>query len=294
MPNRQPRPVINRLLAVLCLLLTAWLPVIGWAADSAATRPIRIGLTPVILDDQHQLLADLRLWLEQRLERRVEFVQRVSYLQMLELQLRGEVDFAWICPLPYVQNKNRLRLVATPVFRGSPHYQAYIIVPVDDRITGSLHDLKGRTFAYSDIDSVSGHLYPIHEIERIGFDRSGLFARSFFTWTNRNVIEAIADGLADGGAVSGYVWETLNRDAPAITARTRVVQKSDRLGFSPIVASPHVQDRTIADLAKALAAMPGDATGQDLLRRLNLDGFTGPDESLYTDIESMSRTLSRP
>ena len=63
-----------------------------------------------------------------------------------------------------------------------------------------------------------------------------LFRKTFFTWAHQDTVRAVAVGLAQAGAVDGYIWETLDRIEPELTRETRVVAKSDWYGFPPIVA----------------------------------------------------------
>ena len=125
----------------------------GIAASADAPRPFSVGITPVFLDDQLSLLREWGRYLERHLHRPVEFVQRGSYREVVDLALTGRLDFAWICGYPYVQSGERLRLLAVPLYQGKPEYRAYLIVPTGDRTTLSIGDLRGKVFAFSDPDS---------------------------------------------------------------------------------------------------------------------------------------------
>ena len=77
------------------MLVALWLAVLGMAAVGATdARPIRFGMTPAFLHDQHALLAEWRVYLEQRLQRPVEFVQRDRYRDTMDLLQQQKVDFA--------------------------------------------------------------------------------------------------------------------------------------------------------------------------------------------------------
>ncbi|MGN7871899.1 PhnD/SsuA/transferrin family substrate-binding protein, partial [Paracoccus sp. 22332] len=49
-------------------------------------------------------------------------------------------------------------------------------------------------------------------------------------------MRAVADGLVRSGSVDGYVWEALAVIEPGLTARTRVIARSEWLGFPPVCA----------------------------------------------------------
>ncbi len=114
---------------------------------------VRFGLTPVFLDDQLETLRAWKAYLGSALGQEVQLRQRASYQEITELLLGHQLDFAWICGFPYVRHQRQLHLVGVPVFEGKPLYRSYLIVPVADRDSRSLADLRGRVFAYSDPDS---------------------------------------------------------------------------------------------------------------------------------------------
>lgn len=254
--------------------------------------PIRIGLTPVFLDDQTAFVNAWRMYLQNHLKRPVVFVQRNSYREITDLMRSGKLDFAWLCGYPYVRNKQSMNLLAVPVYQGKPLYRSYLIVPASDRQTRSIADLRGKVFAFSDPDSNSGYLVPAYELHRLQEKPSTFFSKTFFTWSHRKVVEAVAAGLAQGGAVESYVWDTLALQHPELTMQTRIVAISAEFGFPPFVAGKMVTPADTAALRKALLAMPQDEEGARLLRNLHLDGFVTGDEHMYDSIAQMMRAIA--
>ncbi len=280
---------MNKILRVLSLLLALTFATTLYAAAQPAKPPIRIGLTPVFLDDQSAFLNTWRSYLELHLKRPVVFTQRGSYREIMDLLRDGKLDFAWLCGYPYIRNRDHFRLVAVPLFHGEPLYHSYLIVPASDTKTRMLTDLSGKIFAFSDPDSNSGHLYPEYLLAKQGLQPSSFFAKNFYTWSHRKVVEAVASGLAQGGAVDGYVWDTLSRTHPELTSRTRIVTESPQFGFPPIVASSSVSMRDIGNFQKILFGMGRDEEGIVLLDRLNINGFVKGDDHLFDSIADMSR-----
>jgi phosphonate transport system substrate-binding protein len=289
--NRPRRTFIseNRRRLLLTLATATVSPVFASTGSEAA---VRIGLTPVFLDDQVGFLAKWRAWFERNLGREVVFVQRGNYREISDLLRAGKIDFAWVCGYPYVRQKAQMRLVAVPLWRGKPLYQSYLIVAANDRQSKSLLDLKGKIFAYSDPDSNSGYLFPQYFLSTHGEQPAQFFARTFFTWAHRKVVEAVGVGLADGGAVDGYVWETLAQVRPDLTAATRIIDRSPMLGYPPFVANRYVPSGEVERLRRVLLDMAAQPEGLDLLRRLNLDGFTAANPGLYDGIGQMADRLA--
>lgn len=275
------------------ILKTAFLSFVpGFAAArEGLKRPLLFGTTPVFLDEQTRFLNDWQRYFSARLAQPVRFIQRGRYREILELLLSGKLDFAWLCGFPYVRHKHRLRLLAVPLYGHAPLYRSYLITPAEDQKTRTILDLRGRIFAYSDPDSNSGWLTPQVELKRHGEEARRFFRKSFFTFSHRRVIEAVAAGLAQGGAVDGYIWDTLSRLHPEVTRATRVAWRSQTFGFPPVVAGPSLTAATGAAVREALHAMTVDSEGRRLLDQLNLTGFTAGNPALFDGIEANWRYL---
>lgn len=264
------------------------------AVVAGEVSPIRFGMTPAFLHDQHALLAQWRVYLEKRLDRPVEFVQRDRYRDTMDLLQQQKVDFAWICDYPYVMLKKDVRLMTVAVNEGKPTYRSYLIVPARDTQTHSVVDLKGAVFAYADPHSNTGYLVPRFELKRTGADPATFFKRTFFTWSHRKVIDAVAAGLAQGGAVDSYVWDVLNKVRPDITAKTRIAWRSEDFGFPPIVAQRGISNANFARMQSVLTGMKDDAQGRALLGQLKLDGFIEGSPQLYDGVADMMRLFGEP
>ncbi|MFO1280931.1 MAG: phosphate/phosphite/phosphonate ABC transporter substrate-binding protein [Burkholderiales bacterium] len=254
---------------------------------AAEPGPLRIGLTPVFLDNQITLLNAWRGYLQDALDGPVQFVQRGTYREIVDALRGGGLDFGWICGYPYVRHASELGLVAVPLYAGAPLYRSYLIVPESDTRARSILDLRGGVFAYSDPDSNSGYLYPTYALVRLQERPDAFFRRTFFTWAHRSVVDAVAAGLADGGAVDGYVWETLARTDSTGARRTRVIARSQPFGFPPFVGHARLPKAKIERLRAALIGMGRDERGRRLLAQLNLDGFTAGETALFDGIRQM-------
>jgi phosphonate transport system substrate-binding protein len=260
----------------------------GWAA-----QPIRIALTPTFLDERPGLLAEWQAYLEAKLGQSVRFLLRDSYQETMELLYQGEIDAAWLCDCPHVTGNREFRLLATPLFRGQPYYNAYLVVPAADLSTRGILDLRDKVFAYTDPYSNAGHLSPRYEIRKSGADPEHFFRRSFFAHSQHNAIEAVAAGLADGAMVNSYVWETISRYDPALTGRTRVASRSQDYGFPPFVVYHALPEQTFTALQRALMDMHADPRGHALLEKMNLDGFGPPQPEIYRTVQEMMNYMHK-
>lgn len=253
----------------------------GTAKGNAA---LKFGLTPVFLSNDLELLSRLKNYLSRQTGREVQLVQRRTYEEITALLLSGQLTAAWICGYPLVQYRDKLALVAVPLWREQPLYRSYLIVPAG-REAASIDDLWGDLHAFSDPNSNSGFLVTAALLAEKGLKPEGFFRDTIFTYGHRNVVRAVASGLAQSGSVDGYVWEVMASLEPELTSRTKVIRKSELLGFPPVACLAAQANSTDVELIrKALLSMADDPEGRAILSLLKLDGFTEEPQSLYDPI----------
>jgi phosphonate transport system substrate-binding protein len=254
------------------------------AGHALAATPFRFGLTPVLLDSDIALLGQMQTYLEEALGAPVDLVKRRTYQEITALLLSGELDAAWICGFPFVQHWDRLALVVVPLYHHQPLYQSYLIVPHDREVV-DWQSLRGDIHAFSDPDSNSGHLVTWALLAGAGETPQDFFRETIYTYGHRNVVRAVASGLAQSGSVDGYVWDVISHRDPNLASKTRVLRKSELLGFPPVAsltinqAAPRVQA-----LSAALQSTGLSDNGRKLLDMLELDGFAVEERSLFDPI----------
>jgi len=253
-----------------------------WPTSSmGAGEAVSIGLNPLFLDSDIQLLALLQTYLAERLGRPVQLLKRRTYQEITALLLSGQLDAAWICDDPYVQHEDQLALLAVPLYRHEPLYQTYVIVNEGSKAQ-SFDEVRGTVHAFSDPDSTSGFLVTRHLLALRHTTPAQFFRTSFFTYGHRNVVRAVATGLAESGSMDGYVWDVMRAREPELIDKTRVVYTSEKLGFPPIVGLKSASDPALAKaISDAFIDMPTHPIGRQILAILDLDGFTKADPDLY-------------
>lgn len=257
-------------------------------------RPVRFGLTAVVVTENLRFLDQWSEYLSVKMGRKVEFVLRRSYQEVMDLLDSGNLEFAWICGYPFVQSREpeTIQLLTVPEYRGEPLYHSYIIVPQNSPVK-NLSELEGKVFAFSDPDSNSGFLYPLSLLTTQDKNPETFFRQTFFTFNHAETVQAVSEQFADGGAVDSYIWEYLAIVKPEITEKTRIINTSPSFGFPPIVSRVSVNSTTVQKMKTTLENMDDDIAGKALLAQLKLDGFGQYSYSLYSGIKVMANKVQK-
>lgn len=257
---------------------------------SPAERPLRIAVGAMISPERtYVAYGQLFTLVAERVGRPAEFVQRRTYREINDLLASGEVDLAWICTGAWRDLKARgaARLLAVPVVGGRATYRAYLLAgPTNGAST--LLDLRGRRFAFTDPDSLTGCLVPRRDIASLGHDPRGFFGEEFFTHAHDSSIEAVRRGLADGASVDGLVYDFLAARAPGEVEGVRVLARSPEFPIPPVVVPANLDAALAERLLSAIRSLHRDETGRRLLAEILVDRFDVPDAAAYDAVEGAS------
>ncbi len=274
------------------LLFPVLLSLLFISVRAEERKPVRFGLTAVVVRENLRFFDDMADYLSQKMGRPVKFVQRKSYREIMDMLESGKLEFAWICGYPFIQKRKPeyLKLLTVPIYKGAPFYRSYIIVHHDSSYK-DIAELKGSVFAFSDPDSNSGFLYPQFFLTTRNFNFNQFFRQTFFTYNHAETVEAVAARVADGGAVDSYIWDFLKKTNPQIAQKTRVIHASSLFGFPPIVARKSVSVDLTKKMTRALTEMNKNPAGKQLLNTLHLDGFGQFSADIFDDIKVMAEKI---
>jgi len=193
--------------------------------DGHEAVPLRVAIAAVIspqgtLDSYYPLLK----YLEAKLNRPVELIQRRTYLETNDLIEHGEVDIAFVCTSAYIRGHDTfgMELLVAPQVNGKKTYNSLLIVPTSSSAQ-SMADLRGKVFAFTDPISLTGRVFPTNLVQQLGFTPEIFFARTFFTYSHDEAIRAVASGLADGAAIDSLVYEFEIQRDPSLKDKIRII-----------------------------------------------------------------------
>ncbi|MBI4840449.1 MAG: phosphate/phosphite/phosphonate ABC transporter substrate-binding protein, partial [candidate division NC10 bacterium] len=257
--------------------------------------PLRIAVAAMISPEETlNVYQELMDYIAAKLGRPVEMKQRRTYQEVNDMLGTGKLDAAILCSGTYVHAKRQygVELLAVPVINGSPTYRSYIIVP-QSSTAASLEELHRKRFAFTDPLSTSGYLYPVYYLVSRGRQPATFFAKTLFTYSHDNSIEAVAESVVDGAAVDSLIYDYLQVTKPALVAQTRIVHRSPSFGAQPVGVPKNLDPATRRALRDLFLGLDQDPAGQGILRKLGVDRFIPGNDRLYDSIRKMLRVMER-
>lgn len=239
--------------------------------------------------------APLLDYLERKLNRPVELVQRRTYAEVNDLVKTGFVDVAFVCTSAYLagQRDFNMQLLAAPEVDGETVYYSVLIVPATSE-AHSMVDLRGKVFAFTDPMSNTGHNFPKYLVKQLRETSESFFSRTFFTYSHDDAIRAVASGLADGAAVDSLVYDYAIEREPELAQRTKIIFRSEPFGIPPVVSGPQARPQIVAEVRDLLIGMATDADGQQVLGGLNIDRFVTVEDRIYDSARQLEAQVAAP
>ncbi|GAC1548970.1 MAG: putative selenate ABC transporter substrate-binding protein [Vulcanimicrobiaceae bacterium] len=197
-------------------------PLRARAADELRVAFIPDIATTAASYSEKQPLADM---LQQATGHPVRIIIPTSYAATVEAIGNEGVDLAYFGALTYV--KANLRYGARAVVQRveDRRFHALFIASAANASLGSLKDLKGKSFAFGDVNSTSGHLIPAKELSEAGLDAErDLKVR--YTGNHTATALAVASGQVDAGAIDESVYTKMLADKTIDAAKARVFATS--------------------------------------------------------------------
>jgi phosphonate transport system substrate-binding protein len=209
-------------------------------------------------------------------------------------QLReGEVDFAFLCGLPYVrlrrEDPTAVEAIAAPVlagerYGGRPVYFSDVIV-AQESPADTLEGLRGCRWAYNDPDSHSGYLVTLYSLLVRG--REGLFSEWVRAGFHQESIRLVAAGRLDASAVDSQVLSVELRDHPELAGRIRVVDTFGPSSIQPLVATRAAPPALRRRVQEVVSRLHREEAGRRGLAQGLVERLVAVDDCAYDDIRRM-------
>lgn len=144
-----------------------------------------------------------RVYAEEALGVPVRLFTPADYNGVIQGMLGGTIDLAWLGASAYAAIHIADPDAASPILvktnlDGSFNYHSIGFARADSGIT-SLDDLKGKKFAFADVNSTSGYLVPLVELPKQGYamEPGAFFGEIVFSGGHEQSIIGVANGDFD-------------------------------------------------------------------------------------------------
>lgn len=204
-----------------------------------------------------------------------------SYAAVIEAMGAGKGDIGWLPPFSYVlaREKYDVELLYIVAHFGRPFYRGQILVRADSDIQ-TLGDLKGKSFAFVDPASTSGHLYPKTLLLKKGFNPETFFKQSRFAGSHNAVVLSVMKGEVDAGATYEGARAAVAKSFPDVYKQLRVIAYTPQIPNDTICARKGLDKKLKERIRSGLLKISKSPEGARLMKKaygisglIDLDGM---------------------
>jgi phosphonate transport system substrate-binding protein len=232
--------------------------------------------------------------LRQELAMEVEPFVATDYTGVVEALRVNKLDAAFLAPASYVLAKNEanIRVVLKSQREGVPFYYAAIITRADSGIR-TINDLRGKTFAFGDSLSTTGHVFPRKMFKDHGIDPVRDFEKILYSGGHDATVLAVLNGKVDAGAT--YANSPDSKDTawmrylkvPADIMKIRAIAFSEPIPADNLVVSAGLDERVAKKIVDLFVQLSRDPRGKKMFRDLyQIDGFVTATDKDYDSVRA--------
>ncbi|GGK76578.1 putative selenate ABC transporter substrate-binding protein [Planomonospora parontospora subsp. parontospora] len=260
---------------------------------------LRVGIIPNISPEtQRAHYEPFRKYLADRLKTDVELFVATNYAGVVSALAGKKLDIAYLGGLTYVQAEAQTKVtpLVTEVDQetGTPEYLSAIVAKADASFRSAKDVVAaGGKFAFGDVSSTSGSLYPRVMLVDAGarcqtgdLTACPPLASVAFTGGHDATAQAVASGSVDAGGIELRILHRLEKQGSVPKGALKVVETREVMGY-PWVAGPDLTGETRDAVINAFTAM-SDPKLLDLMRAKAYVKVSAAD---YADVRKQATDL---
>jgi phosphonate transport system substrate-binding protein len=242
------------------------------------------GATQVSIEEK----GPLRDYLAKSLGITINLIIPTNYNATVEGLGNGSLDFAYLGALTYVKAHESYGVIPLVQRQADKNFHSVFVVPSSAPFK-QLADLKGKRFAFGDINSTSGHLIPYQELKKAGVDVDhGLQFR--YTGSHTATLKAVEAGAVDAGALDETVYKEMTTDGKVDPGKVRVLYTSHPFVDYVWVARKDTDPKRREAFAQAFLSLK-EGKDDAILKILRGMNFQRANDAEYADIRSIAAEL---
>ena len=301
----KPRTRIARLIGYASHVLSWGLSFLLMGCGDAPNAPkiLRVGFVPAenaqeVMQNAQPLVEILR----DKLGMEIQPFVATDYTGVVEALRVGKLDVAFMAPASYVLAKNEadIKVVLKSERKGIPSYYAAIITRVDSGIE-TLDDLRGKTFAFGDSLSTTGHVIPRKMFKERGIDPARDFKRILYSGGHDATVLSVLNRKVDAGATyanspdsQDTAWMRYIKD-PNEVKNIRAIAFSEPIPADNLVIRGNLDERIAKKIIDIFLNLSRDPAGKKMLRDLyQIDGFVTATDQDYDSVRAAFKIAGIP
>jgi phosphonate transport system substrate-binding protein len=277
-------------------LLVAAIALATWFAcgePAKAPKVLRVGFVPA--EDAAQVMQNAQPVVEilrKQLGMEIQPFVATDYTGVVEALRANKLDIAFLTPASYVlaKNETNVKVVLKSERKGIPAYYAAIITRADSGIK-TLEDLRGKTFAFGDSLSTTGHVFPRKMFKEHGIDPVRDFKQVLYSGGHDATVLAVLNGKVDAGATyanspdsQDTAWMRYLKD-PDDVKKIHAIAFSEPIPADNLVINGSLDERLAKKIEKVFVDLSRDPEGKKMLRELyQIDGFVSATDKDYDSV----------
>jgi len=178
----------------------------------------------------------------------------------------------------------------TPLARGkvggTVENFTYIVTRKDSGLD-SVEKLKGKTFAFGDVASTSGHLIPHQSLLKMGIDPKKDFSKLTYTGAHDKTALAVVDKIVEGGAMNSRKLPSMIKKGQLKEEDLQVIWKSEPFADYPWAARTNLGSSLISKLKSAFIELDD----KKILSNLGVEGYEDTTDQDYENLRIAAQKL---
>lgn len=297
-------PRFIHLMLLLICLISAVIPIL----PAYGAEPVRIGILafrakPQTMTQWQPLAVALKQAMPER-----DFIIEAFTISELELAIANhQLDFVLTNPGHYILLARRHSLSSPLATLAADNnepptitFGGVIFNRAGQANINSLKDIKDKTVAVTNTESMGGYMAQAYELSLVGISLPHDIHLLSTGMPHDNVVEAVLAGRADIGFVRSGVLESLVREGKLELAQVNIINRQDPSNFPMLVSTrlypewpfaslPNIDENLTRHVAAALFLLEENKTAA---QAIGIHGFVVPAD--YTPVEDLLRHLRLP
>ena len=281
------RPSLTFTLVAAVLLLSGCQG--GGSVGTPARQTLRVSMIPTtdpgkVVRESQSLIA----YLETQTGAKIELTVPTNYAAVVEAIANDQVDIAYLGGFTYVQASKRAGVVPLVQRDRDQNFHSLFITQQDSGIN-SLADLKGRTFAFGDVNSTSGHLMPEYFMRESKVDPE-VITRAIYTGGHDATALAVAHKKVDAGALDETVYQKMVKDGKLNSSQVKVFYTTPPFYDYVWAARKGLDPRLTDSFAAAFLKLDAnDPVHKVILDLLNAAKYVKAEDDTYDKLRQAAR-----